>query len=107
MEEKKAYQKAGEIVEELGGDLYKERNRGYASEHEAWAEIKESIERLGDTKKKLESLETALWTAAKEGNDNAFLANLGELKRTARNGAWDLLVLAGKATLAEEHMGGR
>lgn len=70
------------ITEAMTGTLY-ERRRGFASDREAWAELKECVERAKQAHSSIEKLHKEMWSAVTERNDDAFIALAQELERDA------------------------
>ena len=70
------------VTEALTGTL-RERGRGFASDREAWAELKECIERTKQMHSSLEKVHKEMWDAVKERNGDAFTALAQELERSA------------------------
>ena len=70
------------VTEALTGTL-RERGRGFASDREAWAELKECIERTKQMHSSLEKVHKEMWDAVKERNGDAFTAIAQELERSA------------------------
>lgn len=70
------------ITETMTGTL-RERGRGFASDREAWAELKECIERTKQMHSSLEKVHKEMWDAVKERNGDAFTALAQELERSA------------------------
>ena len=70
------------ITEAMTGTLA-ERRRGFASDREAWAELKECIERTKQMHSSLEKAHKEMWDAVKERNGDAFTALAQEIERSA------------------------
>ena len=70
------------ITETMTGTL-RERGRGFASDREAWAELKECIERTKQMHSSLEKVHKEMWDAVKERNGDAFTALAQEIERSA------------------------
>lgn len=70
------------ITETMTGTL-RERGRGFASDREAWAELKECIERTKQMHSSLEKVHKEMWDAVKDRNGDAFTALAQELERSA------------------------
>lgn len=70
------------ITEAMTGTL-RERGRGFASDREAWAELKECIERTKQMHSSLEKVHKEMWDAVKDRNGDAFTALAQELERSA------------------------
>ena len=58
---------------ELLSGIMEERGRGFASDREAWAKLKENIE----------DVHKDMWSAVKDHNGDAFCALAGEFQRSA------------------------
>lgn len=87
----------------LDGTL-QERGRGFASDREAWAELKECVERAKKMSADLEKLHKEMWDAVKEHNEDAFTALSQEFERGAKRLAEEyaqMSVLAKIAVLGE------
>lgn len=69
-------------TEALAGIL-RERGRGYASEREAWAELKECLERTKQMHSDIEKVHKEMWSAVKDRNGDAFAALAQEFERSA------------------------
>lgn len=70
------------ITENMTGTL-RDRGRGFASDREAWAELKECIERTKQMHSSLEKVHKEMWDAVKDRNGDAFTALAQELERSA------------------------
>lgn len=70
------------VTEALTGTL-RERGRGFASEREAWAELKECVERTKQMHSAIEKVHKEMWDAVKERNGDAFTAIAQEFERSA------------------------
>ncbi len=68
---------------ELLAETLKERGRGFASDWEAWAKLKENIESAEARVKTIKDLHKDMWGAVKERNEDAFCALADELQRSA------------------------
>lgn len=62
----------------------KERGRGFASDREAWAELKECIERTKQMHTDIEKVHKEMWSAVKDRNEDAFAALSQEFERSSR-----------------------
>ena len=71
-------------VGDLLKDTMEERKRGYATEKEAWAELKERIENADGLVKQAKDLHKDMWSAAKENNEAAFGAYSDEMARVCQ-----------------------
>ncbi len=69
---------AGAVVGTL-----EERRRGFASDREAWAELKECVERTKQMHSALEKLHKEMWDAVKDRNGDAFTALAQEFERSS------------------------
>ena len=70
------------ITEAVAGTM-EERGRGFASDREAWAELKESIERLKQMHTDIEKVHKDMWSAVKDRNGDAFAALSQEFERSS------------------------
>lgn len=70
------------ITEAMSGTM-EERGRGFASDREAWAELKECIERTKQMHTDIEKVHKEMWSAVKDRNEDAFAALAQELERAA------------------------
>ena len=70
------------ITEAMSGTM-EERGRGYASDREAWAEMKERLERTAKMHKDIEKVHKEMWSAVKDHNGDAFAALTQELERSS------------------------
>ena len=68
---------------ELLEQTLKERGRGFASDREAWALLKESIENIEVRMKTIKDLHKDMWSAVKDHNEDAFRALSNEFQRSA------------------------
>ncbi len=60
-----------------------ERGRGFASDREAWAQLKENIENIEARVKTIKDLHKDMWGAVKDHNEDAFCALASEFQRSA------------------------
>ena len=72
------------VVADALADIMDERGRGFASDQEAWACLKEQIERAKATVTNIEKLHKEMWDAVRERNPDAFCALAVEFERSAR-----------------------
>ena len=89
--------------------LETERGRGFSSDKEAWAELKELIERHDAAVKKVKKVKkvhTELWNAIAERNEDSIPVLLAELTRSAEEVSREALGLLVSAKLAETSGGG-
>lgn len=86
--------------------LETERGRGFSSDKEAWAELKELIERHDDAVKKVKKVHGELWNAIAERNEDSIPVLLAELTRSAEDVSREALGLLVSAKLAETSGGG-
>jgi hypothetical protein len=91
----------GEIcaaIDHAQAGILEERNRGFASDREAWAELKEKIENAVTAAKSIEKLHKEMWDAVLDKNDDAFCVLAQELQRAAGMVSieWALVSAAGK-----------
>ena len=70
------------ITEAVSGTM-EERGRGFASDREAWAELKECVERTAQMHKDIEKLHKEMWSAVKDHNGDAFAALSQEFERSS------------------------
>lgn len=77
-----------------------ERGRGFASDKEAWAELKDQIERTKKMQKNLEDLHKNMWDAITTNNADAACALLSEMERTARITGEEMVHTAALAKIA-------
>lgn len=68
---------------ELLAATLEERGRGFASDREAWALLKESIENVETRMKVIKELHKDMWSAVKDHNEDAFCALSSEFQRSA------------------------
>lgn len=90
--------------EMLAGTLA-ERGRGFASDREAWALLKECIENVEARMKTVKDLHKDMWGAVKDRNGDAFCALSNELQRSAMLLATEWVtagVMANIATLSRD-----
>ena len=85
------------------GGVLEERGRGFASDREAWAELKEKIETATATAKSIEKVHKEMWDAVKDGNDDAFCALVSELQRATALAAIEWASASVMAKIAVEH----
>ena len=80
------------VAEAVSGTM-EERGRGFASDREAWAELKECIERTKQMQNQLdllyndadiEKVHKEMWSAVKDRNEDAFAALSQEFERSSR-----------------------
>lgn len=65
-------------------EAMEERGRGFASDREAWAELKECIERTKQMHTDIEKVHKEMWSAVKDRNEDAFAALSQEFERSSR-----------------------
>ena len=70
------------VTEALTGTL-RERVRGFASDREAWAELKECVERTKKMHSDIEKVHKEMWSAVTDHNGDAFAALSQEFERSA------------------------
>ena len=70
------------VTEALTGTL-RERGRGFASDREAWAELKECVERTKKRHSDIEKVHKEMWSAVTDHNGDAFAALSQEFERSA------------------------
>lgn len=71
------------VAEAVSGTM-EERGRGFASDREAWAELKECIERTKQMYTDIEKVHKEMWSAVKDRNEDAFAALSQEFERSSR-----------------------
>ena len=87
---------------EMLKDIVENRGGGYASDHEAWAELKEYLENLKQMHSDIEKVHKEMWSAVKDHSADAFLALAQEFSRSATLLATDWTVSAALAKIAVE-----
>ena len=87
---------------ELVSGILDERGRGFASDQEAWAELKKRMENLAANTKDAEKVLKEMWDAVKDGNGDAFSALAHEMERAAMLMAMDWAEAASMAKIAME-----
>ena len=70
------------VTEALTGTL-RERGRGFASDREAWAELKECVELTKKMHSDIEKVHKEMWSAVTDHNGDAFAALSQEFERSA------------------------
>lgn len=70
------------VTEALAGTL-RERGRGFASDREAWAELKECVERTKKMHADVEKVHKEMWSAVTDHNGDAFAALSQEFERSS------------------------
>lgn len=70
------------VTEALTGTL-RERGRGFASDREAWAELKECVERTKKMHSDIEKVHKEMWSAVTDHNGDDFAALSQEFERSA------------------------
>ena len=70
------------VTEALTGTL-RERGRGFASDREAWAELKECVERTKKMHSDIEKVHKEMWSAVTDHNGDAFAALSQAFERSA------------------------
>lgn len=78
----------------------KARGRGYASDKEAWADIKIQIESLVKTAANAKKLHVSIWTAIAEESGDEVYVTMQELERAALQLAGTSITIATMASLA-------
>lgn len=71
------------VAEAVSGTM-EERGRGFASDREAWAELKECIERTKQMHTDIEKVHKEMWSAVKDRNEDAFAGVRAELPYSRR-----------------------
>lgn len=82
--------------------ILEERGRGFASDREAWAELKDKIETAATSAKSIEKLHKEMWDAVKDKNGDAFCALVSELQRAATLVAIEWAAASAMAKIAVE-----
>lgn len=77
----------------------KKMGRGFASDREAWAELKLRHEQLKPTLKGIEDALKEMWGAVKENNEDAVAAYCQTIENSAAQLAGDLLYIAAAAQI--------
>jgi hypothetical protein len=70
------------VAEAVNGVL-RERGRGYASDREAWAELKEQLERTKAMHTATEKIHKEMWDAVTAHDEGAFQVLVQEFERSA------------------------
>ena len=70
------------VTEALTGTL-RELGRGFASDREAWEELKECVERTKKMHSDIEKVHKEMWSAVTDHNGDAFAALSQEFERSA------------------------
>jgi len=84
---------------ELIADLMERRGRGFSSDRECWAMLKEDIERAESLLKSTKKVHDTMWDSVKEKNGDEFNALCQELERNARIIAAQLVTAAANAKI--------
>lgn len=92
---------------ELLSGIMEERGRGFASDREAWAQLKENIENAESRMKAIKDVHKDMWSAIKDHNGDAFCALTGEFQRSAILLAMEWTNASVLANIAVLHGGGR
>lgn len=79
-----------------------ERGRGFASDREAWAELKVRLEAASAAAKNVDKLHKEMWDEVKSGNGDAVCALEQELSRAAERIAQAWVDVAAMARIAVE-----
>lgn len=96
----------GEIyaaIDNVQSGILEERGRGFASDREAWAELKEKIETAVSAAKSIEKLHKEMWDAVKDQNDDAFCALAAELQRASALVSIEWPTASAMGKIAVEH----
>lgn len=88
------------VTAEMISDTMAERGHGYASDREAWAELKEQLERTKSMHSGAEKLHKEMWDAIKAKNRDAFAAFMQELERSSRIMAEEWVLTSALAKIA-------
>lgn len=91
------------ICTELMDDIWRGRKRGFTSNRETWAMLKEQLEGVGARMKNAKGIHEEMWIAVKEGNEDAFCALANEMQRGAVLMAADWASIAAVAGVAALH----
>ena len=97
----------GEMHAAIGNAMVgqlQERGRGFASDREAWAELKERIEVASSAAKNIEKVHKEMWDAVKDRNEDAFLALVSEMQRASELVAIEWAGVSAVAKISVEHM---
>lgn len=89
-------------IDAAQGELLEERGRGFASDREAWAELKCKIETAAAEAKNIEKLHKEMWGAVKDKNADEFCALMYELQRAATVTAVEWSAVSAFAKIAVE-----
>lgn len=73
---------------ELLSGIMEERGRGFASDREAWAQLKENIENVESRMKAIKDVHKDMWSAVKDHNGDAFCALAGEFRSGRMPACW-------------------
>lgn len=90
-------------IDAAQGGILEERGRGFASDREAWAELKDRIEVAVSTAKSIEKLHKEMWDAIKDQNGDAFCALVSEMQRATELVAIDWAGTSVMAKIAVEY----
>lgn len=71
------------VAEAVSGTM-EERGRGFASDREAWAELKECIERTKQMHTDIEKVHKEMWSAVKDRNEDAFAEEWAQTSALAK-----------------------
>ena len=83
-------------------DIMEQRQRGFASDYEAWAEIRVLLEAAGNRQKNNEKLHKELWDNVKRAERDAVSAMLGELESSSVRMAGEYVKIAALCKIACE-----
>ena len=83
-------------------DEVEDRGRGYASDAEAWAEIKISFEKAKKLAADLDKVQKEIWEAVRDDEEDAFGPLVQAFARSALFAAAEWAEAAGKAMIAVE-----
>lgn len=64
-------------------DIMEVRQRGFASDYEAWAEVRALLESAGNCQKNMEKLHKEMWDHVKRGERDAVSIMLAELETSS------------------------
>lgn len=79
-----------------------ERGRGFASDREAWAELKARLETAAAAEKNVDKLHKEMWDEVKKGNSDAVCIIAQEIERAAEHIAQSWVEVAAMARISVE-----
>ncbi len=83
-------------------DIMESRQRGFASDYEAWAEVRALLEAAGNRQKNMEKLHKEMWDHVKRGERDAVSIMLAELESSAVAQAGQYVKAAALCKIAQE-----